>query len=405
MAAIEKRRRRTQDGALGPVRWRGYYRDPQGRQRSRTFARKVDTERWLNSVLGDIARGDYLDPAGSRTPFGEYSEMWRAAQVHRATTAQTVESDLRLHLLPAFRDQTLGTVRPTQVQAWVKTLSTKLAPATVERCYRYLAAIFAAAVADDLIRKSPRRGVTLPSHPAMRVVPWPTESVLLALRSLPSHYEAMGVLAASTGLREGELLGLALPRVDMLRRTVEVVEQMVTVSGRRPFLAPPKTAASVRTVPLPDVALQALAAHLACRPAVPVACHRQSPTGGLIEVVEPLIFTTLHGAPVRRQTFNNAWTDALVRASLPSGTHFHALRHYYASMLIAGGEDVKVVQARLGHASARETLDTYGHLWPDRDGRTRDVVDALFGAALSAGAAAHLLPTSSHERRTATSEG
>ncbi len=391
MATVEKRRRKDKDGTLGPVHWRARYRDPEGRQRSRTFARKADADRWLRGVLGDIVRGDYLDPAGSRTEFGEYAELWRTSQVHRATTAQTVESDLRLHLLPAFEHRSLGAIRPTEVQGWVKDLATKLAPATVERCYRYLAAIFAASVADDLIRKSPCRGITLPRHPRTKVVPWPTKSVLVAVRSLPSHYTALGVLAASTGLREGELLGLTLPRVDMLRRTVEVAEQMVTVSGRPPFLAPPKTRASLRTVPLPDVALTALAAHLAARPAVPVPCHRQIPTGELVEAVESLVFTTLRQAPVRRQTFNNAWTDALVRAGLPAGTHFHALRHYYASMLIAGGEDVKVVQARLGHASARETLDTYGHLWPESEGRTRAVVDSMFGAALDD--VAHSWPT------------
>jgi len=279
----------------------------------------------------------------------------------------------------------------------VKALSTKVAPATVERTYRYLAAIFASAVADDLIRKSPCRGVTLPSRPKDKIVPWATESVVAAIDALAAHYRALGVLAASTGLREGELLGLTRPRIDMLRRSVAVVEQMVTVTRQPPFLAPPKTAASVRTVPLPDIALEALAAHLASHPAVPTACHRQLPTGQLVEVVEPLLFTPAQGDPVRRQRFIAAWVAALDRAGLPAGTRFHALRHYYASTLIAGGEDVKVVRARLGHASARETLDTYGHLWPDSEGRTRGVVDARFGVALLDARAAHLLPTGDAE--------
>lgn len=59
---------------------------------------------------------------------------------------------------------------------------------------------------------------------------------------------------------------------------------------------------------------------------------------------------------------------------------FHALRHYYASLLIRRGESVKTVQARLGHASAVETLDTYSHLWPDSDDRTRDAIDSVLGS-------------------------
>ncbi|NAS22870.1 tyrosine-type recombinase/integrase [Herbidospora sp. NEAU-GS84] len=65
---------------------------------------------------------------------------------------------------------------------------------------------------------------------------------------------------------------------------------------------------------------------------------------------------------------------------LPTGFRFHDLRHYLASLLIASGADVKVVQARLRHASAKTTLDTYGHLWPDSDVSTRAAIDAVFTA-------------------------
>lgn len=69
------------------------------------------------------------------------------------------------------------------------------------------------------------------------------------------------------------------------------------------------------------------------------------------------------------------------RAGLPAWATPHALRHYYASLLIRSGASVKVVQARLGHASAKTTLDVYGHLWPDDDDdRTRRAVDEAFAA-------------------------
>jgi hypothetical protein len=63
------------------------------------------------------------------------------------------------------------------------------------------------------------------------------------------------------------------------------------------------------------------------------------------------------------------------------GFVFHGLRHYYASLLIRHGESVKTVQERLGHASAVETLDTYSHLWPDSDDRTREAVDSVLAPA------------------------
>src|SRR5262249_27450559 len=65
---------------------------------------------------------------------------------------------------------------------------------------------------------------------------------------------------------------------------------------------------------------------------------------------------------------------------LPDGLRYHDLRHYLASLLIASGIDVKTVQARLRHASAKTTLDTYGHLLPDRDESTRAAIDAVLAA-------------------------
>jgi integrase len=68
---------------------------------------------------------------------------------------------------------------------------------------------------------------------------------------------------------------------------------------------------------------------------------------------------------------------------LSEGFRFHDLRHYYASLLIASGADVKVVQHRPRHASAKTTLDTYGHLWPDTDESTRTAVERVMSARLA----------------------
>ena len=65
---------------------------------------------------------------------------------------------------------------------------------------------------------------------------------------------------------------------------------------------------------------------------------------------------------------------------IPTGFRFHDLRHYDASLLIASGADVKVVQARLRHASAKTPLDTYGHLWPDSDDSTKAAIDSVITA-------------------------
>jgi integrase len=148
--------------------------------------------------------------------------------------------------------------------------------------------------------------------------------------------------------------------VDFLRRQLVVEQQLVLMPGAPPTVCPPKTAASHRTVPLPQIVVDELARHIAT----------YQPT--------KLLFTTPAGEPLRRTAFSaQVWRPAIKSTGLPTGTGFHALRHYYASLLIRHGESVEVVQSPLGHASAAETLDTYSHLWPDSEDRTRLAVDSV----------------------------
>ncbi|HXN60017.1 MAG TPA: tyrosine-type recombinase/integrase [Acidimicrobiales bacterium] len=341
--------------------WRARWRTPDGQSRSKTFKRKIDAEHQLTSVQHSKLTGGYVDPSAGRVTFKKYAEAWQRIQVHRPTTAAQVETNLRRHVLPQLGERPLGSIRKTEIQALVKAMTDKLAPATVELVYRYVVAIFRAAVADKVIAENPCVAIKLPRIEQGRVVPLETDKVLGLIAAIEPRYRAAMVLAAGTGLRQGEVFGLTVDRVDFLRRSLTVDRQLVLAKGQGPVLAPPKTKASYRDVPLPQVVVDAVAAHLAAFP--------QGPNG--------LIFTNARGEPIRRARFSEIWRPAAQSAGLPEGSGMHALRHYYASLLIRHGESVKVVQARLGHASAAETLDTYSHLWPDAEDLTRAAVDSV----------------------------
>ena len=183
----------------------------------------------------------------------------------------------------------------------------------------------------------------------------PTVEQITALAAaVMPRYRALVVLLAGSGLRIGEALGLNVSDVDFLRRTVKVERQRLQ-SGR---IGPPKTPKSTRTVPLGQVVIDELAAHLAAYPS------------------EGPLFALATGKPLAYRTWRAIWTGAGKASALDVDTH--QLRHFYASALIAGGASVKVVQTRLGHASAVITLNTYGHLWPGDDDLTRTVMDAAF---------------------------
>lgn len=361
MASIDKR----PDGRYR-ARWREH---PGGPQRTRHFTRKADAERFLDNIRGELAKGTYVDPAGGRMPFQDYAEEWRRAQIHRASTAEQCESYLRLHAYPTLGRRPLGAVRRSEVQAWVKGRSEVLSPGTVEVCYRWVATIFRSAVEDRLIPASPCVRIALPKKDRTDVEPLTGDELKALAAEVPDRLRALIVLAAGTGLRQAECFGLTVDRVDFLRRQVKVDRQLVRTRAGVPEFGPPKTQASLRTVPMPKVVADVLAAHL--------AAHGTGPEG--------LVFTNRVGRPLNRGAIWDMWHPAARRADLPEGTTFHDLRHFYASLLIAKGCSVKAIQRRLGHQSAVETLDTYGHLWPDSDEETREAVDQVLSVLVTAG--------------------
>lgn len=355
MASVKKR----PDGM-----YRARYRDPEGKEHSAHFRRKLDADNWLDKKRGELVEGRWVDPNAGRKKFSAYAAEWQAIQVHRPTTEAQVASNLKNHVLPILGDRPIGSIRTSEIQAWAKGRGEVLAPSTVEVIYNHLRAIFRAAVADKVIAESPCTDkVKLPRRERRKVEPMAVETVQAITEAVPSRYRALVMLAAGTGLRQGEAFGLTVDRVDFLRRTVKVDRQLILLPGAGPEFGPPKTDASYRTVPLPQVVVDELAAHLARWPA--------GESG--------LIFTNDQGEPIRRTRFSDVWRSA-VKATKVDGAKFHDLRHFYASLLIRHGESVKVVQSRLGHASAAETLDTYSHLWPDSEDQTRAAVDLVLGA-------------------------
>jgi integrase len=365
--------------------WQVRWRDPDGRMRSRSFRRKVDADRHRAQVEHELHTGTYREPDAGRVTFRDYAEDWRRAQVHRASSAAKVESVLRLHAYPTLGAVQLRQVRPSTVQAWVRGLTDVLAPSTVAVAHGIVAAVFKAAVRDQLVTSSPCEGTRLPEDHHPQVVPLTTEQVLALEAALPGRWRALVRLGAAVGPRISEATGLTVDRSGLrppsARPVLRIDRQLVTAPREAPYLGPPKRKASVRDVPLPRVAADALAAHLAAWPPVERDMVVRDAAGR--EHVErvALVFTDGRGEPIRRSALSRVWRPAVEAAGLPDGISYHDLRHYYASLLIRHGESVKVVQARLGHATAAETLDTYSHLWPDSEDRTRDAVDSVLGPA------------------------
>lgn len=352
----------------------GCYRGPDGREQyadGGPFTSKRAAKAAAEEEEAKLRHGRWLDPSGQRMTFGAYAAQWRELQQLRVTTLEQVDSHLRAHLLPRWGDRAMASIVRSEVQAWVNELAAKLAPATVDVVYGRFVTIMRSAVDDRMIASHPCTKIKRPKVPKRRALPMTAEQVETSIPALPERAQIVPILSAGAGLREGEALGLCVERVDWLRRVARIDQQLVTVTGRAPFLAPPKTEASEREVPLSDFVLDALAAHLARFPATTTL---ETVTG------EPghLIVTDAGGNPYRRNRWGETWQGAVAESGLPLGTRFHGYRHYFVSVLIDAGATAKQIQETVGHTSIRETYDTYGHLMEKAEDRTRAAVDQAF---------------------------
>lgn len=381
-------------------RWQVRYRDDAGRQRKENFAALEGDDPTQHAkardaqVNADLDADRYIDPKRGKTPVRDYAKKWRESQLHVDSTAERMERVFRLHVEPMLGDVPIGRVRPSLLRAWVKDRADNMAPSTLAVVYANLASMFNAAVLDGDIGASPCAGIRLPDvdkHP--HFIPTVGQVHDLA-EALPARYAPIIYVGAGCGLRGGEIFGLEVDAIDWLRREVDVSQQLKVVTGRTPYLAKPKTTSSMRTVELPAVTAAALAAHVERFPPVEVEIVDETDPRNPRTRMARLLFTWagVSGtagsggdvSPIHRASWSHAFAPARAAAGIPARVNgrpvgLHSLRHYFATLLIHKGANVKTVQLALGHSTPMITLNEYVGEWPELEERTRSIVDAALG--------------------------
>ncbi len=344
------------------------YRTLDGKQHTgpTTFPTKKGAEAFLSATETDLARGAWVDPDLSDTPFEDLVLNWRAS--HPTKRDGSVGSDvsyLRTMILPFFGDLTAGDITIDVVREWhawakdlprypdrkptAKTTAKPRAHSTTAKGYRLLAAIMGQAVEDGIIPRTPCRlkGVASDRTPEQRTAT-PAEVERIASK-IDGRYKAMVLVAAYGGLRLGELIGLRRHRIDWTANSIRVIEQ-VTQTGGRFTVGPPKTDAGVRTVAMPPEVMEVLRSH--------VDAYAEPGHKGLV-------FTAPKGGYLRRSNFGRRHWHPAREAAGVDYLRFHDLRHTHATLAIANGADTRTLQARMGHATARAAL-IYQHAQPDQ---------------------------------------
>ncbi|WP_030753625.1 tyrosine-type recombinase/integrase [Streptomyces sp. NRRL F-5135] len=381
------------------MRYRARYIGPDGTEKSKSFADKQKrlAEDWLNRIEVDMSSGTYVDPKAARTTFRQFAERWLSAQTTDLTTRIATETRLRLHAFPRIGPRPLDSFRPSHIQQLVRELEDSPIEGSYARIiYANVRAVLSAAVDDGLLSRNPcaAKSVRPPTVEPGRVVPWLPEQVLAVRAALPQRYQAMSDVGAGCGLRQGEIIGLAEDdALDFTGNTLHVVRQVKLINGKAVF-APPK-GNKERDVPLPDAVADALRAHMDAVKPVAITLPWKKPDGPL--VTKRLLFTNTAGGIVWRGNFNvQDWKPAIAAAGfIPRADQgqahesarehgMHALRHFYASVLLDAGESIKAVSEYLGHADPAMTLRVYAHLMPTSKERARRAVDQVLRPAQEA---------------------
>lgn len=375
MSHVEKR---------GPGSYRVRYIAPDGKERSKTFKRKVDADRYRTHIDAAIQKGDWVDPRLGRTTFGDWIVEWTRSRINlRPATQVRDETLIRGHVLPRWGNTPLARIDHLSVRSWVADLSAEgLAPSTVQKTFQLASMASTAAVQSGLIARSPFDGTPLPKVERREMRFLDPAQVSLLAAAIDARFRDLVLFGCYGGFRIGEMLALRAGRVNPFTGEVQVLETLSEVRGRLHF-GPPKTTRGTRTVQLPRQTLAGCADRIsALQP-------------------EDLVFTAPEGGPVRLAAFRRrVWRPAIKAAGLEP-LRIHDMRHTAVALWIATGASPNEVARRAGHTSVSTVLDRYGHLLPGTEQQVTDRLGSLLEEAEQAtntGSVRQLRPDDSASR-------
>jgi len=311
-------------------------------------------------------------PPPSRSPqLEQFLERWLAAVQPslRPSTYRSYQDAVRLHISPQIGRVTLEKLTVDHVGALVrhKQAEQRLSPTTVRYILMVLRNALGKAVRWGVVG---RNVATLVDAPRLQprdvrvLSPDETKRLIEAARGDPM--EALFVLAVSTGLRQGEALGLRWDRVDFERRQLRIDKSLQRIPGRGFVLADTKTRRGRRSILVPIITAEALRRHRSAQADLRRAAGREWTEGDFV-------FTSSTGRPLDARNVQRTFARILRKARLPQ-MRFHDLRHSCASLLLTQGVSPRVVMETLGHSRISVTMDTYTHVMPSL---MRDAADAM----------------------------
>lgn len=347
------------------------------------------TERALNSFVVDFERkvkqGEMYD--GDKMTLKIFSAyyMTTKAMEHKQSTREEIERELRTHILPQLGAMKLSNIKPAHIQKFKAYLANadkrngskgKLSPKTQKRVFDTLSSILHYAEQLDIIVLNPCRKVGAPKLGSKKqtenfLTPEQAKSFLNHMAGENIQFAAIVYLAIYTGARLGELISLTWSDIDFKNHRIRISKSTSPVKGGQ-IITTPKSAASVRDVPLVDQLVPVLKKLKSFHQGEAFRLGDQYSDSGYL-------FRKWNGDQLHHDTPRRWINKYIVRynelieadprltdkqkeeLSVTQHFTFHGLRHSSATLLLASGVDIKTVQSILGHSKASTTMDIYAH--------------------------------------------
>lgn len=341
-------------------RWQAYLNVTEGARPRQVALGTFATQRAAKDAIAkaevDRRRGAFIDPGKGKVTVAAWAQEWYAL---RRTPSRGVRSFLDARILPYWGDWALRDIETMHIQQWVNSLGGQVAPSTVCELYAMFKAMMERAVKYGRLATNPcdLAPGDLPRRQSGVHVFLTNEEVGMLVALAPDRYRAMVHLAARTGMRIGELLGLQWSAVDLEAGVVDVRQAR---RGDGSIGAPKNNKARLVVVDAGTVEV--------------LRAHRRDFGGS------EFVFTSARGCPLQDANFRRAvWRPLVTAAGLPTELTFHDLRHTHASWLVIAGVDWLVIANRLGHSSPSFTMNTYGRLRPDANAVVLAALEAMAG--------------------------
>lgn len=399
--------------------------------RSRSFpdGKLTAAKKWLAEAQTDSGRGDWYDPRDGSITLDDYvRNHWWPHTRYPPTSKATVRSKVFKHILPHAGALLLNRIGYEEILAWQTRAEQSIDTGTLVAAWAHFSSILQAAHKAKRIPNNPFRDPDLraPRLPKSKALAWDRQTVGAVRRAMPERYQILAHLAAGAGLRQGEALGFSPDDVD--GEDIHVVRQIVKVNGRFGF-APPK-GNKERVAPCTPELAEAIKEHANRFPTMEVTLPWIDPDRPNLawqdrpkRTVRLLVTTQftggLRGGAINKDDFNDSvWKPALAEAGLippcevtyvkpkggknawrkriwemPREFGFHALRHTFASVVLAEGETITQLAAWLGHSDPAFTLRTYVHFMPKSGSRGRVAIGRFISEPSDANRSPQILPS------------